>query len=286
MTQWQRAEHVAVDPTRLYFELSMHWVFWYIGVPAVLLALVGITLLGRRCLQGRAPTWTLPLMVFAWIIATVLYRPEVTAFQPWGSRRLVDGVLPGFILLAIWAVAWLVGWLRRHGYGRLIAGGLATVCAAAMLIPTVMTAYGLGLGYVGPLRIKPVAHGLAAKTSYYGELGAVNRLCAAIPRGSAVVIMDYRAIYPFTEVVRGMCGYPTGHVSASPADVQQVIRNIWRSGHRPVLLAARAWELMPYGGEITKIVHLRTKSDRDTGNSVPSSYRADPIVLWMSEPPR
>jgi hypothetical protein len=274
----------STEPQGPYWALSLHWVFWYIGVPAVLLAVVGVTLLGRRCLQGRAPTWTLPLMVFAWIIVTVLYRPEVTAFHPWASRRLVPAVLPGFILLAVWAVAWLTGWVRRRGYGRLLAGGLATVCAAAMLIPTVITAFGLGLGYVGPLRIKPVAHGLAVKTSYYGELAAVDRLCAAIPRNSSVIIMDARAIYPYTEVVRGMCGVPTGHVNASPADVQQVIRSIRQAGRQPVLLADKRWELLPYGGTVTRIIHLTTKSDRDTGTYVPTSYRADPIVLWMSVP--
>ncbi|HYA51724.1 MAG TPA: hypothetical protein VEG33_11180, partial [Streptosporangiaceae bacterium] len=47
-----------------YYMISMRWVFWYIGVPAVLLATLGAALLARRCLLGRAPSWTLPLMVF------------------------------------------------------------------------------------------------------------------------------------------------------------------------------------------------------------------------------
>jgi hypothetical protein len=276
----------STQPQGPYWALSLHWVFWYIGVPAVLLGAAGIALLGRRCLQGRAPTWTLPLMVFPWIIVTVLYRPEVNAAQPWASRRLVPGVLPGFILLAVWTVGWLTRWLLRNGYGRLIAGCLASVCAAALVLPTVATAYRPGLRYVGPLRIRPVAYGLAVKTSYKGELAAVDRLCAAIPRGSAVVIMDPRAIYPFTEVVRGMCGYPTANINAPPDSVQQVIRDIWQAGRRPVLLAARRWELTPYGGAIREIIHLQTTSDPDTGTAVPSAYRLDPIILWMSEPGR
>ena len=112
----------------------------------------------------------------------------------------------------------------------------------------------------------------------------MDRLCAAIPRNSSVIIMDARAIYPYTEVVRGMCGVPTGHVNASPADVQQVIRGIRQAGRQPVLLADRRWELLPYGGTVTRIIHLTTKSDRDSGTYVPTSYRADPIVLWMSVP--
>ncbi len=271
-------------PQGPYWALSLHWVFWYIGVLAVLLGAVGIALLARRCLQGRAPTWTLPLMVFAWIIVTVLYRPEVTATQPWGSRRLVPGVLPGFILLAVWTAGWLTRWVLRNGYGRLIAGGLASVCAAALVLPAATTTFGLGLERGGPLRIKPVAHGLALKTSYSGEIAAVDGLCAAIPRGSAVVIIDPRAIYPYTEVVRGMCGYPTAHVTAQPRSVQQVIRGIRQAGRRPVLLAARGWELTPYGGAIREIIHLVTTSDRDNATFVPATYRRDPIVLWITQP--
>jgi|HubBroStandDraft_4_1064222.scaffolds.fasta_scaffold18109_2 hypothetical protein len=275
----------STQPQGPYWALSLHWVFWYIGVPAVLLAAVGIALLARRCLQGRAPTWTLPLMVFAWIIVTVLYRPEVTAFQPWASRRLVPAVLPGFILLAIWAVGWLTGWLRRNGYGRVVAAGLAFVCAAALVIPTATTTFGLGFKYGGPLRIKPVARGLALKTSYKGEIGAVEGLCAAIPRGSAVVVIDPRAIYPFTEVVRGMCGYPTAAIGVRPHSVAQVVRDIRKAGRRPILLAARRWELTPYGGAIREIIHLTTRNDRDTATFVPTTYRPDPIVLWFTEPP-
>jgi hypothetical protein len=118
MTGYQRLDHLPVDPTRLYYEISLHWVFWYIGIPAVVLATLGAAILARRCLQGRAPAWTLPLLTFAWIIVSTLLRPGITPDQPWASRRLVPGVLPGFILLAVWAASWLAGWRRRHGPGR------------------------------------------------------------------------------------------------------------------------------------------------------------------------
>ena len=85
IASYQRADHLPVAPERLYYELSMHWVFWYIGVPAVALGTLGAALLARRCLRGQAPTWTLPLMIFAWAIVTTLYDPAITPDQPVGE---------------------------------------------------------------------------------------------------------------------------------------------------------------------------------------------------------
>src|SRR5215471_19338570 len=45
-----------------YYMISLRWVFWYAGVPAVLLGTLGAALLARRCVRGQAPSWTLPLM--------------------------------------------------------------------------------------------------------------------------------------------------------------------------------------------------------------------------------
>ena len=38
--------------------------------------------------------------------------------QPWASRRLVPVVLPGLILCAMWAAAWLPGWRASAARGR------------------------------------------------------------------------------------------------------------------------------------------------------------------------
>src|SRR5215831_16247422 len=164
-----------------YYMISLRWVFWYAGVPAVLLGTLGAALLARRCLRGQAPSWTLPLMVFGWIIVTVLYRPAIYPDQPWASRRLVPAVLPGLILLAVWGSSWLVSRVRRPGHHRVAAGALAAFCAALLLVPPAVTTFGLGIRHGGPLGVRPVAHGLAVKRTYAGEIAAVNRLCAAIP---------------------------------------------------------------------------------------------------------
>ena len=285
MARFQRGNHLPVDPTRTYAELSLHWVFWYIGLPAVVLATIGVAVLSRRCLRGQAPTWTLALIAFAWAIVTFLYRPAITPDQPWGSRRLVPSVLPGFILLAVWAAGWLVGWLRRTGTGRVLRGVLAACLVVLLLGPAAITTFGLKLRSGGPAGVKVAAVGLAFKTSYQGEIGAVNGMCAAIPRGSSVVIIDVGVADKLGEVVRGMCGDPTASIPyPDHATVERIVLGIAKAGGRPVLLAAGASQLARYGGPIRRIMDLRTTWDAHTLTTPPLYPWSLIVTVWMSEP--
>ena len=277
--------HLAGASQAADFARSLDWVFWYLGVPAVLLGVLGAALLSRRCLQGRAPSWTLPLMAFGWIIVTVLLRPAITPNHPWASRRLVPGVLPGLILLAVWASAWLVGWLREHGYDRVLRAGLATACAALLVLPAAITAYGLGIRSGGPAGIRLAANGLATRVSYPGEIGAVNRMCAAIPAGSPVVILSGGITEQLAQVIRGMCGHPAAGL-AQPGAARAVIRSIEQAGRRPVLLATSPAVLAPYGGPITQIMALRTQKDARTRQVPPRNTLPFTKAVWMSEPGR
>jgi hypothetical protein len=270
-----------------YYMISLRWVFWYIGVPAVLLATLGAALLARRCLQGRAPSWTLPLMAFSWIIVTVLYRPAIYPDQPWASRRLVPAVLPGLILLAVWASNWLVTSVRERGYRRVAGGALAFFCAALLLVPPAVTTFGLRIRYGGPFGVRPVTHGLALERTYVGEIAAVNHLCAAIPADSSVVVIGKRAGHQMPQVIRGMCGYPVAIVLyPKVSGMQKVVRGIERAGRRPVVLARTPAELLPYGGTATQIMALRTRQDPRTLAVPPRETKGWNPELWMTEPAR
>jgi hypothetical protein len=270
--------------TLQYYMISLRWVFWYIGIPAVVLGTFAAAVLARRCLQGRAPAWTLPLLVFGWTIVTVLYRPAIYPDQPWASRRLVPAVLPGLILLAVWGSNWLVSWVRKYGY-RVICGALASFCAALLLVPPAVTTFGLGIKYGGPLGVRPVAHGLAVKRTYAGEIAAVDRLCAAIPRGASVVIIGKRASRQMPQVIRGMCGNPVAVVAyPQVSSMKEVVRGIEQAGRRPVVLARTPAELAPYGGTATQIMALRTMKDPRTLAVPPQKTTGWNPNLWMTEP--
>jgi hypothetical protein len=286
MAGYQRVNHLPVDPTRVYYELSMHWVFWYLGVPLVALATLGVVLLSRRCLWSQAPTWTLPLMLFAWVIVTTLYKPSITPDQPWASRRLVPVVLPGFILLAVWASSWLGGRVRQMRIERVLYVGLACCCVALLVVPAVITTFGLKARPGGPVGIRVAAVGLAFRRTYQGEIQAVDGMCASIPRGSSVVFLPGVTANWLPEVVRGMCGDPTAvAINSSPATIDAVERGIVHAGRRPVLLVGALARLSAYGGQPKLIMRLRTYMDPSTLTTPPLSNWPIALNVWMLEPP-
>jgi hypothetical protein len=290
IASYQRADHIPVAPDRLYYEISLHWVFWYIGVPAVILGTVGAALISRRCVRGVAPAWTLPLMIFAWAIVSTLYQPSITPDHPWASRRLVPAVLPGFIVLAVWACGWLAGWLRRTGTARVVRAGVMVCCVVALVVPAVVTTFGLRVKSGGPVGIRLTADGLASKRTYEGEIAAVNRVCAAIPRDASVVFIggtNGGGASRLTQVVRGTCGVPTADISSARLPtVEQVVRGIEQAGRRPVFLADSRSRLAPYGGRVRQVMRLRSTQDENALTAPPTHTIPFPVNLWMSEPSR
>jgi hypothetical protein len=291
----QRLEHLPVDPTRQYAEDTLYWVIWYVGTPAVLLGGLGLVLLIRRTLRAlltwqdvtrTARNWAFPLAIIGWGAAAVLWRPGTVPDQPWASRRLVPLVLPGLVLGAIWASAWLVGRARERGAGTAAWSFVGACCVAALLVPTAVTTFGVGLTHSGNAgSLQPAADGLAVKRTSAGEMTAVRGLCTAIGAGASVVILDRHVAQQFTQVIRGMCGVPTGWMSdGSAADVRGVLSGISSAGRRPVLLARHRSELAPYGSHALKVVDLRTTRDSHELTQPPTAPWRARYVIWLAAP--
>jgi len=172
----QRLEHLPVDGLRQYYESSLTWVFWYLGVPTVLLACAGAVVIGRRAvlaalrvrpeqsaadapprsspgsatgelpaisaeeLEGEAlALWALPFLIIGWSVATVLWDPSVVPWQPLASHRLVPVVLPGLLLLAVWIASRLTSRASVLGASRTAVVLVATCCVLALAIPPLVT---------------------------------------------------------------------------------------------------------------------------------------------------
>ena len=287
-----------------YDQNGLVWVIWYLGLPAVLLGAAGLAVLASRGAKAlltwtdpgkQARTWALPLLIALWVIVTVLWRPAIVPEQPWASRRLVPFVLPGLILGAIWASAWLCNLAGQRarsdvagqrGRARATSGVVASCCAASLLIPATLTNLDLGSSpNASGSGTHLTANGMAFRRIGPGELAAVNGLCAAIGLYASVVILDSLTADRFAQVARGTCDTPTAILDHPTAKtVGAVLSGIERAGRRPVLMAGDQSLLAPYGGGPRQVVNLLTTQEaRDL--TAPAT-RTWPIqyTVWLSDP--
>ncbi len=288
VAELQRLAHLPVDGKQQYYQDSLYWVIWYIGVPAVLLGALGLAGLMRRGLRalltwkdpdGTVRIWALPLMMALWVIITVLWRPAVSPDQPWASRRLVPFVLPALILGAIWASSWLKNRATQLDAGRMTAGAAACCCVLALAGPTAWTTFGVSL------TPRPTAHGMAFKRIGAGETTTVMKMCVEIGADGSVVILDQLTADRFAQVVRGICDMPTAVIDHPTAtSVGTVVAGIRAAGRRPVLLAQNAAELTRYGGTPTEIVNLLTTQEAHLLNGPPGRTWGIHYTVWMSAP--
>jgi hypothetical protein len=253
-------QHLAglpVDGRQQYYEQSLNWVIWYVGLPAVLLACLGVALVGRRCLRAllrwrdgaaAARFWGLPLLIFGWSVGTALWDPAIFPDQPWASRRLVPVVLPGVICLALWVCSRIRLRAFELGAGTMAGVVVSACCVLALGLPAAVTTFDPGYvatsasgssaapsapaspsagsspsaGASSPAAATAVprklaVRGMALRATYTGEKDAVRHLCAAIGPSASVVIVDTVTAAWFTQVVRGMCDMPTARMDGAPS---------------------------------------------------------------------
>ena len=263
----QRIQHLPVDGTRQYSELSLYWVSWYIGIPALLFATLGAALLARRLLRGRSPQWLAPYAVIVWTTAQVLLRPGITPDHPWASRRLAGLVIPGLLLFTVFAAAWTARRVRRLGYGPRVVRVGAVVGVALMLVPIVITSAGF----------------MVSRTEQH-EVAAVRGMCGALGKRSAVVVVEQSTADRFLQVVRGMCGVPAARTdgTATPADVKRVADRTVQAGRRPVVMGAKREQVAPYGTP-ERVLTVRTRQDGRTLADPPGGSWSLSMEVWIAD---
>lgn len=300
----QRVAQLPVDGRRQYYESSLDWVLWYLGVPAVLLAMAGAAVLGRRLVRAAlawresliaARLWTLPFLIIGWSVVTVLWDPAVLPDQPQASHRLAAVVLPGLILLGVWGASRLkarTGGLGASGVTSVVVG---LCCVLAMAIPPFVTSmnprlavrssvgpYSSGLSkFVSRVRF----NGTGASATYGGSVAAVSGLCSAIGQGASVIFVDTATANSFGQVVRGMCGQPAASVvGASAVTIEQVVTSIEHTGRHPVLLGASRARLTLFGAVPRMVLSLQTSGDAHVLTGPPASTWPVSYTVWMASP--
>ncbi|HEY0934595.1 MAG TPA: hypothetical protein VGD91_12735 [Trebonia sp.] len=249
----QRLEGSAIDGTRQYYESSLYWVLWYLGLPAALLACAGAALLARRSVcavlglrwpdgasashpgapvslagppgspDDVAPLWALPFLLVGWSVATVLWDPSVVPWQPLAVRRLVPVVLPGLLLFGVWAASRLTSRASVVSASRAATVLAGTCCVLALSIPPLVTTLNPALtarptagpysSGVAKFVSRVHLRGVGASATYGGSVAAARSLCAAIGPSASVLFTDASAAAVFAPVVRDFCGQPAAFLT-------------------------------------------------------------------------
>jgi hypothetical protein len=318
----QRIARLPVDGRRQYYEQSLDWVLWYLGVPAILLACAGGAVLGRRSvrvmLEWRssaegwssvlaARLWGLPFLMIAWSVVTVLWDPAVAPWQPWASHRLVPVVLPGLVLLGVWVSSRLTARALVLGASRWTVVLVGVCCVLALVIPPVFTSLNPGLAArpsvgrhssgLAKLVSRVRLRGVGASSVYGGSVAAASALCASIGPSASVVFVSASTAAEFAPVVRDLCGQPAASVAAVPsassaaatsaasaAAIEQVVTSIERAGRQPVLLGPSRSGLSLFGVVPRQVISLRTSQDPEVLTGPPAGPWPVSYTLWMASP--
>jgi hypothetical protein len=308
-----------VDGTRQYYESSLYWVLWYVGVPAVLLACGGAALLARRSVRAMLglrlprsaassagspdaamPLWALPFLLVSWSVATVLWDPSVVPWQPLASHRLVPVVLPGLLLLGLWAAAQLTARASLVSASRTAAALAAACCVLALAIPPLVTTLNPGLAAkptvgrsssgIAKLVSRVRLRGAGASATYGGSVAATASLCAAIGPSASVLFTDASTAALFAPVVRDLCGQPaawltlSGSPATTTAELTRAVQSIERTGRRPVLLGPSSPSVALPGAAPKPVVALLTSGDAEVLTGPPPDNWPVSYSLWLSRP--
>jgi hypothetical protein len=300
---------------RHYEETGVYWAAWYLGVPALLLACAGAAALGRRAvqavLQGDAfasgsalRLWGLPLLMVCWSVAGVLWDPFAAPWQPAASRRLVPVVLPGLVLLAVWALSRLASHAAALGASQAAVAFVWGCCVLALAVPAAVTTLEPGLASAGRgspgvgspagspgagspgLASRVRLHGVGASATYRGSAAAAAALCASIGPSASVLFTDQATAAMYAPTVRELCGKPAALLVAGVAGVAQAVRGIEQAERRPVLLGpTRASVSVSVSGSVPRqVVSLRTAGDAATLTGAPTGTGTVTYSLWLATP--
>jgi hypothetical protein len=306
----QRLEGLPQDGARQYFESSLSWVVWYLGLPALLLACLGAAVLGRRLVRAVLSPgdsgdsrqeglwlWGLPFLIIAWSVLAVLWDPAVVPWQPLASRRLVPVVLPGLVLFAVWASSRLTARAADLGASPAVAGLVAACCVLALAIPPLVTTFNPGLAgrpsvgryssgvakFLSRVRLR----GIGASATYDGSVAAAASLCAAIGPSASVLFVDEQLAETYAPVIRGLCGQPAASVvpgARSAASLAAAVNLIEQRGRRPVLLGPSPAAVSLSGMTPRLVVGLSTSGDAEVLSGPPAGTWPATYELWLAAP--
>jgi hypothetical protein len=211
-------------------------------------------------------------------------------------------VLPGLVLLAVWASSWLTSRALLLGASRAAVVLAGACCVLAMAIPPLVTTLNPGLAArpsvgryssgISKLVSRVRLRGAGASATYGGSLAAVSSLCASIGPSASVLFASASTAGTFGSAVLEFCGQPVAWVAPGPSSspggpaavLEQAVRSIEAAGRRPVLLGPSRSSVSLSGGVPRLVVSLRTSGDAEDLTGAPSGTWPVTYSVWLAAP--
>lgn len=208
---YQQRGGAAPDGTRSYDEQTLHWIAWYMGWPAVILAGIGLAWLAWRVLRHRDPRQLALLGTFAVVATLYLNDVNITPIQIWAMRRLLPVVVPVMTILAVWVAA------------RISRGRPRLLWISALLVAGVALSPALSWNQL----VTVVEEG--------GEFAEVDAACQAITGDKVVVMGDIKASGNYLPSTRVVCDKESVYLGRATASQLATLARNWGGGDITVL---------------------------------------------------
>jgi hypothetical protein len=264
-----------VQLCRTYDEYTVHWIAWYFGWPAVLLAAAGLALLVRRAIRD-ADLRLLGVVAMTGAMALVYLRESrITPDQVWAMRRYLPVVLPGLLGAAAYLLAQLSQ--RPWRYARRGAVGLAAVL---VIVPAVVT------------------HPLESVRQDAGQLDGIELLCRQVGEAGAVLAVGDRTAGKYLQTVRSSCRVPAEGLAVREdlASADQLAgrdqvradlagaRSAALAHGRTLMVISQSPDILPWTGTAPAPLYtLDMRRWESQLTSVPQRSVAVQLRLWLAE---
>lgn len=218
---YQRLQGLPLDGTRRYWEMSMHWLSWYLGIGGLVVGVVGWAWATREVFLGRLKRVAPFLFAFSIVTVAFLWRPANTPDHLWMMRRFLPLTIPGFVFLAFAVVQALVPAVKAR-WGTAASAAAAAGFTALLVIPPAV--------FTMPL---------ARSTTQVGMYGVTRDVCASLGGDAAVLAISNRIRIVYEPALRAFCDVPASGIDELPTlDRLDGISESWQDRGRTLYVAS------------------------------------------------
>ena len=218
---YQRLQGLALDGTRRYWEMSMNWLSWYLGIGGLAIGVGGWAWVTREAFVGRMKRAVPFLFAFSIVTVAFLWRPANTPDHLWMMRRFVTLTIPGFVLMAFVLVQHLLPVLRDR-WNRTVTISVTAMMTAVVLVPPAI--------FTAPL---------IRSTTQVGMYGITQDVCTALGDDAAVLVVSNQLRLVYEPALRAFCDLPVSGISGQPtAEALDEISDQWSDEGRILYVAS------------------------------------------------